>query len=62
MRSKWKSLHCFLSVENPENVGFSNLDKARILSETKDVSVGQKVGNEEVYFRLNTIWCQGAVH
>ena len=52
----------FFSVENLENVGFSNLDEARILSKTKDVSVGQKVGNEEVYFRLNTIWCQGAVH
>ena len=51
-----------MSVKNPENVGFSNLDKARILSKTKDVSVGQKVGNEEVYFGLNAIWCQGAVH
>ena len=50
------------SVENLENVGFSNLDEARILSKTKDVSVGQKLGNEEVYFRLNTIWCQAAVH
>ena len=52
----------FFSVENLENVGFSNLDVPRILSKTKDVSVGQKVGNEEVYFRLNTIWCQATVH
>ena len=56
----------FLSVESPENVKtvktFSNLEKRRILSKTKDVSVGQKLGNEEVYFRLNTIWCQRNVH
>ena len=36
----------FLSVESPENVKtvktFSNLEKRRILSKTKDVSVGQK--------------------